>query len=139
MSLTSVGGSSNSPLLQPSTQSNWLQMLSSLSGTLNMTPTALQQQLKAGSSLSSVADVQGVSQQTLVQSISTALTQYGSSASGSQLAQIATNIAERTGNHHPTRTGAAARTERPSASTLTSATGSRQTSSSAGGSLDTLA
>ena len=67
-----------------------------MSSTLGLSPSALQQQLQSGQSLTQIAQAQGVSQQTLVQSISSALQQNGSTAPASQLQQIATNIANRT-------------------------------------------
>ncbi len=105
MSVTPISSSSIMPSQQQSSsmQSNWKNMMSSLSSTLGLSGNALQQQLQSGQSLSSIAATQGVSQQTLVQSISTALAQNGSQGSSSQLQQIATNIANRThgaGGHH---------------------------------------
>jgi transposase-like protein len=101
MSVNPIDTSSTSAYQQSAaTQSNWESMLSSVSGTLGLSTTSLQQELESGESLSSIAQTQGVSQSTLLQSISTALTQSGSSASGSQLQQVASNIASRTGGHH---------------------------------------
>ena len=101
MSINPLDTSSSSAYPQSSAvQSNWESMLSSVSGTLGLSTTSLQQELEAGESLSSIAQTQGVSQSTLLQSISTALTQNGSSASGAQLQQVASSIASRTGGHH---------------------------------------
>jgi hypothetical protein len=98
MSIGSIGSASNP---QQSNQNNWQNVLNAASATLGLTGPALQQQLQSGSSLSSIAQSQGVSQQTLVSSISSALTQNGSTATGSQLQQMATSIANRTpGGHH---------------------------------------
>jgi hypothetical protein len=111
MSVGPIGASATSALQQPpSNQSgDWQNMLSAVSGTLGMSTSSLQQQLQAGSSLSSIAQTKGVSQPSLLQSITTALTENGSTASGSQLQQIATNIAHRTpgagGHHHHHRGG----------------------------------
>jgi hypothetical protein len=78
-------------------------MLIAVSGTLGMSMSALPQ-AAVRVSLRSIAQPKGVSQQSLIQSTSTALTQNGSTASGSQLQQIATSIANRTsgadGHHH---------------------------------------
>src|ERR1700744_2894235 len=105
MSIGSIGGADGAwPTQQSSSaQSNWQNILSSVSGTLGLSTSTLQQQLQSGESLSSIAQTQGVSQQTLVGSIQSALTQNGSQASGTQLQQVATNIANRTpgaGHHH---------------------------------------
>jgi hypothetical protein len=101
MSINPLDTSSSSAYQQSSAvQSNWESMLSSMSGTLGLSTTSLQQELESGESLSSIAQTQGVSQSTLLQSISSALTQNGSSASGAQLQQVASNIASRTGGHH---------------------------------------
>ena len=104
MSVTPISGSSVAPLQQSSsTQNPWQNMLNSVSSTLGLSTSALQQQLQSGQSLTQIAQNQGVSQQTLVQSISSALQQNGSTAPASQLQQIATNIANRTpgaGGHH---------------------------------------
>jgi hypothetical protein len=104
MSVSPIGSAGVSPLQQsPSSQGNWQSVLNSAAGTLGLSTTALQQQLQSGQSLGSIAQGKGVSQQTLAQSISSALTQNGSTASGAQLQQIATNIANRTpgaGGHH---------------------------------------
>ncbi|MGO9793564.1 MAG: hypothetical protein ACLP8S_29790 [Solirubrobacteraceae bacterium] len=108
----------------PSAQSNWQNVLNSVSSTLGLSTSALQQQLQSGQSLNSIAQTQGVSQQTLAQSISTALTQNGSTASGSQLQQLTTNIANRTpgaGGHHHRHGGASSSTQQSSASTLLAA------------------
>lgn len=117
MSVAPIGSSSTSPLQQPAAmQGDWQNVLSSVSSTLGLNTGALQQELQSGQSLSSIAEAQGVSQQTLTHSITSALIQAGSTASGSQLQQIATNIADRTtgagghnGHHH--------QDTRPSAST----------------------
>jgi hypothetical protein len=105
MSLGSIGSVNGAwPSQQSSSaQSSWQNVLSSVSGTLGLSSSALQQQLQSGQSLSSIAQSQGVSQQTLIGSIQNALTQNGSTASGPQLQQAATNIANRTpgaGHHH---------------------------------------
>ena len=105
MSIGSIGSANSAwPSQQSSsTQSNWQNVMSSVSGTLGLSSSALKQQLQSGESLSSIAQAQGVSQQTLIGSIQSALTQNGSTASGSQLTQAATNIANRTpgaGGHH---------------------------------------
>jgi hypothetical protein len=105
MSVSPIGASASTAVQPPSSSqnNNWQNMLSAMSGMLGMSTSALQQQLQSGSSLTSIAQTQGVSPQSLIQSISTALTQNGSTASGSQLQQIATNIANRTpgaGGHH---------------------------------------
>jgi hypothetical protein len=105
MSIGSIGSVNSAwPSQQSSSAQNSFQnVLSSVSGTLGLSTSALQQQLQSGQSLSSIAQAQGVSQQTLVGSIQTALTQNGASASGAQLTQAATNIANRTpgaGGHH---------------------------------------
>jgi hypothetical protein len=78
-------------------QSNWQSVLSSVSGTLGLSAGALQAMLQTGSSLSSIAQTRGVSQQALVQSISSALIQSGqlSHATTSQVQQIAAGIANR--------------------------------------------
>jgi hypothetical protein len=105
MSIGSIGSVNGAwPSQQSSSaQSSWQNVLSSVSGTLGLSSSALQQQLQSGQSLSSIAQSQGVSQQTLIGSIQNALTQNGSTASGPQLQQAATNIANRTpgaGHHH---------------------------------------
>lgn len=102
MSIGSIGSADNWPSAQSSpAESNWQNVLAAASSTLGLSTSALQQQLRSGSSLSSIAQSQGVSQQTLVSSISAALTQNGSTATGSQLQQLATDIANRTpGGHH---------------------------------------
>ncbi|HTU97655.1 MAG TPA: hypothetical protein VMF14_17540 [Solirubrobacteraceae bacterium] len=104
MSIGSIDGVNASALQQSaSAQSPWQNVLSSVSGTLGLSTSALKQQLQSGQSLSSIASSQGVSQQTLLSSIQNALTQNGSSASGSQLQTMASNIANRTpgaGGHH---------------------------------------
>jgi hypothetical protein len=106
MSIGSIGGvNGTSPTQQSSSaQNNWQSVLSSVSGTLGLSSSALQQQLQSGQSLSSIAKSQGVSQQTLLTSIQGALTQNGSPATGTQLQTIASNIANRTpgadGHHH---------------------------------------
>ena len=105
MSIGSIGSVNSAwPSQQSSSaQSSWQNVLSSVSGTLGLSTSALQQQVQSGQSLSSIAQSQGVSQQTLIGSIQNALTQNGSTASGPQLQQAATNIANRTpgaGHHH---------------------------------------
>jgi hypothetical protein len=105
MSIGSIGGVNSAwPSQQSSSAQNSFQnVLSSVSGTLGLSTSALQQQLQSGQSLSTIAQSQGVSQQTLIGSIQSALTQNGSTASGPQLTQAATNIANRTpggGGHH---------------------------------------
>jgi hypothetical protein len=102
MSVNPIGAPQAAPQQQSSSANNWQNVISSVSGTLGMSTAALQQQLQSGQSLSSVAQSQGVSQQALVQSISTALTQGGATAPASQLQQMAANIAGRTasGGHH---------------------------------------
>ncbi|HWE08268.1 MAG TPA: hypothetical protein VG325_02870 [Solirubrobacteraceae bacterium] len=102
MSIGSIGSAGNWPTQQSaSPQGNWHNVVNAASGTLGLSTPSLQQQLQSGSSLSSIAQTQGVSQQTLISSISSALTQNGSTATGTQLQQIATNIANRTpGGHH---------------------------------------
>jgi hypothetical protein len=105
MSIGSIGSVNSAwPSQQSSSPQNSFQnVLSSVSGTLGLSTSALQQQLQSGQSLSSIAQAQGVSQQTLIGSIQNALTQNGSTASGPQLTQVATNIANRTpgaGGHH---------------------------------------
>ena len=102
MSIGSIGSAGLWPSQQTtSAPSNWQNVLNAASGALGLSASALKQQLQSGASLSSIAQSQGVSQQTLVSSISNALTQNGSTATGSQLQQIATNIANRTpGGHH---------------------------------------
>jgi hypothetical protein len=104
MSVVPIGSSSISTFQQSqSAQSNWQAITSSAASALGLSPSALQQQLQSGQSLSAIAQTQGVSQQSLVQSITSALTQNGSTASASQLQQIATSIANRTpgaGGHH---------------------------------------
>jgi hypothetical protein len=105
MSVGSIGGVNSAwPSQQSSSAQNSFQnVLSSVSGTLGLSTSALQQQLQSGQSLSTIAQSQGVSQQTLIGSIQNALTQNGSTASGPQLTQAATNIANRTpggGGHH---------------------------------------
>jgi hypothetical protein len=126
MSVSPIGASSTSAVQQPwsNQNNNWQKMLSAVAGTLGVSTSALQQ-LQSGSSLSSIAQTKGVSQQSLIQSISAALTQNGSPASGSQLTQIATNIANRTpgagGHHHHHGVGGSSSTaEQSSASTLLS-------------------
>ncbi len=123
MSVTPISSSSTAALQQsPSGQSNWQNVLSSVSGTLGLSTSALQQQLQSGQSLSSIAQTQGVSQQSLVQSISAALTQSGSTASASRLQQIATNIANRTpgaaGHHHHRSSAGSSTQQSSSVSTL---------------------
>src|ERR1700689_638529 len=104
MSVVPIGSSSISTFQQSqSAQSNWQAIMSSAASALGLSPSALQQQLQSGQSLSAIAQTQGVSQQSLVQSITTALTQNGSTASASQVQQIATSIANRppgAGGHH---------------------------------------
>jgi hypothetical protein len=108
MSIGSIGSVSSAwPSQQSSSaQSSWQNVVSSVSGTLGLSSSALQQQLQSGQSLSSIAQSQGVSQQTLIGSIQNAVTWNGSAASGPQLQQVATNIANRTpgaghaGHHH---------------------------------------
>ncbi len=103
MSIGSIGNVNSAwPSQQSSSaQSSWQNVLSSVSGTLGLSTSALQQQVQ--SLPSSIAQSQGVSQQTMIGSIQNALTQNGSTASGPQLQQAATNIANRTpgaGHHH---------------------------------------
>ena len=65
MSVIPIGSASISAQQQqqPATaQGNWQNLLSSLSGTLGLSTSALQQQLQTGQSLSSIAQAQGVSQ-----------------------------------------------------------------------------
>jgi hypothetical protein len=97
MSIGSIGGVNAASMQQSSSaQSPWQNVLSSVSGTLGLSSSALKQQVQSGASLSSIAQSQGVSQQTLIGSIQNALTQNGSTASGPQLQQVATNIVNRT-------------------------------------------
>ncbi len=121
MSVNAIGAPQAAAQQQTSSsQNNWQNVLNSVSGSLGLSTSALQQQLQSGQSLSSIAQTQGVSQQSLVQSISTAVTQNGSSASGSQLQQIATNIANRTpssGGHHHHHHGGASSSSSSSSST----------------------
>src|SRR5271155_2780811 len=86
-------------------QSNWQNILTAASSALGESTSTVQQQLQSGSSLSSIASSQGVSQQSLVSAIESALQQSqgasGSNApSSAQLQQIATTIANGTGGHH---------------------------------------
>ncbi len=127
MSVNAIGATQAVAQQQSSSsQSNWQNVLNSVSGSLGLSTSAVQQQLQSGQSLSSIAAAQGVSQQSLVQSISTALTQNGSGASGSQLQQIATNIANRTpssgGHHHHHHGGASSSSSSSSASSSTAQT-----------------
>jgi hypothetical protein len=110
MSIGSIDSSNAWSQQSGSTQTNWQNILSAASDTLGLSTSALQQQLQSGSSLTSIAQTQGVSQQTLVSSIEGALTQNGSAATGSQLQSIATTIANRTpgsGGHHHHHAGGA--------------------------------
>jgi hypothetical protein len=131
MSIGSIGSASNWPAQQSSSmQSNWQNILTAASGTLGMTAPALQQQLQSGSSLSSIAQSQGVSQQTLISSISGALTQNGSTATGSQLQTMATNIADRTpgGHHHHHHGGGGSTSDATAGSSATDTLGADSTS-----------
>ncbi len=117
MSVGPVDSSSNWQYMQPPSgaQSQWQSILSAASSALGERTSSVQQQLQSGSSLSSIASAQGVSQQTLVSAITSALQQNqqgsgsGSSSSApssTQLQQIATNIANGTGfRHHHHRHG----------------------------------
>ncbi len=104
MSVNPVDNSSAWAAVQQNSsgQSMWQNVMSAAAGALGESASAVQQQLQGGSSLSSIAQAQGVSQQSLVQAIAGALSQGGSTtASGDQLQQIATNIANRVpGGHH---------------------------------------
>jgi len=134
MSINPIGTNNPSAVQQSSSgQSNWQNVLNSVSSTLGLSTSALQQQLQSGSSLSSIAQSQGVSQQTLVSAISTGLTQNGqSTASSAQLQQIATNIANRTpgghGHHHHHGGGATSTEDATSTSTLPTALGDSSSS-----------
>ena len=137
MSVTPISGSSVTPLQQSSsTQNPWQKLLSSVSSTLGLSPSALQQQLQSGQSLTQIAQAQGVSQQTLVQSISSALQQNGSTAPASQLQQIATDIANRTPgagghhhHHHHHSGGVSSSTQQSSDGTLLAALGTTSSDS----------
>ena len=137
MSVSPIGAGSISAVQQqppPSQTSDWQNMLGAVSSTLGMSTSALQQQLQSGSSLSSIAQSKGISQQSLLQTISTALTQNGSTASGSQLQQIATNIANRTpgagGHHHHHHGGAGGASTEAQSSASTALEGSTSSTSS---------
>jgi hypothetical protein len=133
MSIGSIGSAGSWPTQQSATfQSNWQNVINAASGTLGLSASALKQRLQSGSSLSTIAQSQGVSQQTLVSSISSALTQNGSTATGTQLQQIATNIANRTpGGHHHHAGGGASLLDPTSGTSSTGSTSSSSDSSSA--------
>jgi hypothetical protein len=100
MSLNTIAGLETA---QPgsSLQSNWQNVLSAASKTLGLSTGAVTAQLKAGASLSSLADSQGVSRQALTQAIAAALSPSTQAAStGAERQQIATAIADRAGGVH---------------------------------------
>ncbi len=117
MSISPIGSQNVWSLPSSSQTSNWQNVLNAASSALGLSTSDLQSQLANGNSLSSIAQTQGVSQDTLIQSITSALKQNGqlSGASGSQLQQIATSIANRTpgarGHHHHHGHGAGSATE----------------------------
>lgn len=119
MSVNSIDSTGGWPLQTTSTQTPWQNVLTAASSALGLSTSAVQQQLQAGASLSAIANTQGVSQQSLVQAITSALTQNGqpASASSGQLQQVATSLANRTlgsqaaqGHHHHHHGGGASNT-----------------------------
>jgi hypothetical protein len=82
----------------PSAESNWQNVLAASAKALGLSTGAVSQQLRAGASLSSLAEQQGVSQQTLTQAIAGALSPSTRSATTStEQLEIATRIAQRVG------------------------------------------
>ena len=93
-------------------QSDWEDVLNAAATALGTSTTNVQEQLESGSSLGSIASTDGVSQQTLVDAVASALqqSQDGSTSNGStagggspsaQLQQVATNMVNGTaGQHH---------------------------------------
>ncbi len=93
------------PTTQPSsssTESVWQSVLAAASSTLGVSTSSLQKEVSMGQSLNSIAAAQGVSQDTLLKSIETALQQNPklSGASSSQIDKIASQIATRTPGGH---------------------------------------
>jgi hypothetical protein len=102
MSLNTIAGAGLEGA-QPSSslQSNWQNVLSAASKTLGLGVGSVTAQLKAGASLSSIAQSHGISQGALIDAIAGALspsTQAASTAAERQ--QIATSIAGRAGAVH---------------------------------------
>src|SRR5271155_2465472 len=100
-----VGGAIWQPQQQSSSngrgQGDWQNILDAASSALGVSSGSVEQQLQSGSSLSSIAQSEGVSQQTVVGAITSAIQQneQSSGASGpssARLSEIATNIADRT-------------------------------------------
>ncbi len=140
MSITPIGSQTVWSLPSSSQSSNWQNVLNAASSALGLSPSDLQTQLASGSSLSSIAQSQGVSQDTLIQSITSALKQNGqlSGASASQLQQVATSIANRTpsaqGHHHHHSHGAGGASE--SSTLLAALDGDSSTDGSSSSSTD---
>jgi hypothetical protein len=81
-----------------SAESNWQNVLAASAGALGLSQGAVSQQLRAGASLSSIAEQQGVPQQTLTAAIAGALSPSTRSATTSaEQLDIATAIAQRVG------------------------------------------
>lgn len=87
--------------LGSSLQSNWQNVLGAAAKALGMSASSISSQLRAGASLSSIAHAQGVSEQTLTDAISGALSpRTQAAASDAERARIATGIANRVGGPH---------------------------------------
>jgi hypothetical protein len=100
MSLNTIT-SAAAPQQTSSLQSNWQNVLDAAARTLGMSPGSVAAQLRAGSSLSSIAQSRGLSQEALTTSIAGALSPSTLSAStGAERRQIAASIADRVGGGH---------------------------------------
>ncbi len=98
-----------------SLQNNWQNVLGGAAKALGMSTGSVSAQLRAGASLSSIAQAQGVPQQALTDAIASALSPSTQAASTSaERQQIASSIANRAGGghgHHAHRGESAASTE----------------------------
>ncbi|MGD0197576.1 MAG: hypothetical protein ABSC56_06690 [Solirubrobacteraceae bacterium] len=97
MSVNAIG---NHPGWAPTPgESNWQNVLDASADVLGLSPSAVSQQLRAGgTSLSSIAQQQGVSAQALTQAIAGALSPSTlASTTSEQQSQVAQRIAQRTG------------------------------------------
>lgn len=84
--------------LGSSLRSNWQNVLGAAAKALGMSASSISSQLRAGASLSSIAQAQGVSEQTLTDAIAGALSpRTQAAASDVERVRIATGIANRVG------------------------------------------
>jgi hypothetical protein len=102
MSITPLSGQSPYTTQPSSNESVWQSVLTSVSNTLGVSTTSLQQEFSMGQSLNSIGAAQGVPRDTLLKAIETGLQSNSklSGASSAQIDKIAAQIANRTVGGH---------------------------------------